>query len=34
MDYFTRDDLDRIVELLEVLEKRSGTSVAVPEEEE
>lgn len=33
MDYFTRDDLDRIVELLEILEKRDGISSAVPEEE-
>lgn len=34
MDYFTRDDLDRIVELLEILEKRDGISSAVPEEED
>lgn len=34
MDYFTRDDLDRIVELLEILEKRDGTSSGAPEEED
>lgn len=34
MDYFTRDDLDRIVELLEILEKRDGTSSEAPEEED
>lgn len=34
MDYFTRDDLDRIVELLEILEKRDGISSVVPEEED